>query len=78
MGGMPRGGGTLKSLYGTQDASANWEAEYSRCLIEGGYRKGEASPCLFYNALSNVRALVHGDDFVAVGKRESLTSYKST
>ena len=59
----------LMSLYGTQDASANWEAEYSKCLIEGGYQKGEASPCLFYNALSKVRALVHGDDFVAVGRR---------
>ena len=66
------------SLYGTQDASANWEAEYSKCLIEGGYQKGEASPCLFYNASSNVRALVHGDDFVAVGRRGPLMIFRST
>ena len=39
----------LKSFYGTQDAAANWEAEYSRRLCELGYAKGVASPCLFHN-----------------------------
>ena len=40
----------LMSLYGTQDAAANWEAEYSSKLQGWGYRKGEASPCVFYHA----------------------------
>ena len=62
----------LMSLYGTQDASANWEAEYSSCLKKAGYKKGEASPCVFYNEAAGVRLLVHGDDFVAVGRRGAL------
>ena len=40
----------LMSLYGTQDAAANWEAEYSQKLEQWGYAKGKASPCLFHNA----------------------------
>ena len=62
----------LMSLYGTQDAAANWEAEYSDKLQGWGYKKGEASPCVFYNPGTNIRILVHGDDFVAVGRRYKL------
>merc|ERR1712020_564044 len=53
----------IMSLYGTQDAAANWEAEYSKRLVEGGYIKGKASPCLFHHPEDGVQALVHGDDF---------------
>ena len=62
----------LQSLYGTQDAAANWEAEYSSKLVQWGFRKGQASPCIFYSEELNVRVLVHGDDFVAVGSRANL------
>ena len=36
----------VHSLYGTQEAAANWEAEYSRALIEAGFTRGLGSACL--------------------------------
>ena len=41
-------------------------------LEEGGYRKGKASPCVFAHSDTGVRALVHGDDFVVVGRKSRL------
>ena len=34
----------LQSLYGTRDASSNWEKEYTKTLVSGGSVKGMASP----------------------------------
>ena len=35
------------SMYGTQDAAANWEHQYSQVLIKARFSKGVASPCHF-------------------------------
>ena len=59
-------------LYGARDASANWEAEYTRTMLNGGFTRGQSSTCHFWNADWDVRVLVHGDDFVAVGPRAGL------
>ena len=56
-------GELLQSLYGTRDASSNLEKEYARSLISGGFIKGAASPCHFFNLDWKVRLLVHGGDF---------------
>ena len=65
--------GRLKmSMYGTRDAAANWAAEYGATLIAAGYVQGVSSPCVFHNAESNTTIMVHGDDFVGVGRPEEL------
>ena len=61
-------GELLRSLYGTQDAAHNWENESATGLVEDGLRRGQASPCQYIDPLTGVRLLVHGDDFVAVGR----------
>ena len=56
-----------KSLYGTQDAAANWENEYSKTLVAAGYARGKASGCHFFHPGTKCKVLVHGDDYVGVG-----------
>ena len=60
------------SLYGTLDAAQNWEETYSQWLIKLGFRRGRASPCVFYNHTRNIRVVVHGDDFTCLGFQEGL------
>ena len=65
-------GELLYSMYGTRDAAANWESEYSEYLATHGYKKGAACPCHFWNPHTGVKALVHGDDFLAIGTESAL------
>jgi hypothetical protein len=69
-------GELLQSLYGTRDASSNWEKEYTRSLMSGGFLRGEASPCHFWHDGWGVRLLVHGDDFFAVGPFDGLSKFE--
>ena len=56
------------SMYGTRDAAINWHDEYSSQLVDVGFVQGKASPCTFYHPTRRVRIVVHGDDYVWVGK----------
>lgn len=49
-----------------------WHEEYSKQLIENGFQQGKASPCVFYHESKGIRTVVHGDDYISVGKEESL------
>ena len=60
------------SMYGTRDAAANWEAEYTGMLMAEGFAPGLATPCAFYNVEHDVRCVVHGDDFTFLGTDSSL------
>ena len=40
-----------QSMYGTRDAAQNWEEEYSSFLIGISFRRGKASPCVFYHKI---------------------------
>ncbi len=65
--------GKLKmSLYGTRDAAANFQEEVSRFISENGFLKGKYNPCTFLHPSKGLRTLVHGDDFVTVGKRSMV------
>ena len=61
------------SVYGTQDAAANWEYKYATHLIENSFRRGKTSPCAFWNPQTGVRCVVHGDDFTFAGPDDELT-----
>ena len=64
------------SMYGTRDAAANWAAEYGATLLAAGYRQGKASPCIFHNDSNGTTIMVHGDDFVGVGRRVELAKIR--
>ena len=64
------------SLYGTRDAAANWHKAYSEHLVSIGFKQGVANPCLFHHPGRGIRALVHGDDYVAVADDHQLAWMK--
>jgi hypothetical protein len=41
-------------------------------LVSIGFKHGKASPCLLYHQKRQIRALVHGGDYVAVAEPEDL------
>jgi hypothetical protein len=65
-----------KSMYGTRDASQNWEEEYGSTMLKLGFTKGLASPCVFYHEKRNLRVVVHGDDFTILGWANDLDWFK--
>ena len=66
-----------KSMYGTRDASLNWENEYIRFMISVGFVRGLSSPCLFYHPGKDIRAVVYGDDFTLLGSETHLDWFKA-
>ena len=71
-------GELLRTMYGTLDAAACWEDDYSDLLLSAGYQKGQACPCVFWHPQLQVYCLVHGDDFVCVAWRSSLDYIEAT
>ena len=52
------------SMYGTRDAALNWAEAYGSHLMELGFEKGMASPCLCWHPTKTLKTLVLGDDYV--------------
>ena len=65
-------GELMFSMYGTRDAALNWAQAYGEHLMEMGFERGVASPCLFWHPSKSIKTLVHGDDYVSAGPPESL------
>ena len=61
-----------RCLYGTRDAPKRWEAYLSGEFRKMGFLQGVASACCFRNENRDVRCVVHGDDFVFVGRDADL------
>ncbi len=36
------------AMYGTRDASQNWQLEYTEMMAEAGFTQGSYSACMFY------------------------------
>ena len=64
------------SLYGTRDAAKNWQDEVARMMKQWGFMQGVYNPCLYYHEKWDIRTLVHGDDFVSSGSRESMVKFR--
>ena len=62
-------GELLISMYGTQDAAANWEASYTATMKAMGFKQGKASPCHFVKPAGALPTMVHGDDFFVTGTK---------
>ena len=61
-----------KSLYGTRDAPANWEAAIKAVMMLIGFQPAKSNSCLYYHADKQIRIEVHGDDFTGVGPKAEL------
>ena len=65
-----------KWFYGMRKAASGWEDDHSRRLVSEGCGRGIGSPTVFYNRVSEVRVVVHGDDFTMSGTKEELEKVK--
>ena len=57
-------------------AASAWEKDYCDRFEEAGFRRGRAAPTVLYNPETEVRVVVHGDDFTFIGKDKELKDIK--
>ena len=67
-----RCGKLTKSMYGNWAAAHNWQSEVTRTMTDLVFKQGKASPCVFWHWQRDVKALVHGNDFVSCGEGTEL------
>ena len=56
-----------KWLFGMREATSVLEDDYARRLVEDGFRRGRAASTMLYHFMTQVRVVVHGDDFTFGG-----------
>ena len=61
-----------RTMYGTLDAAHIWQETYTEWLKECGIRQCIGWPALYMHDELDLRFLVHGDDFVALGDEDAL------
>ena len=61
-----------RCVYGTRDAGMIWEQCYRDALERVGFIKGVSSCCLLHHADGDIRVVLHGDDFTAIGTDSHL------
>eukprot|EP00969_Alexandrium_andersonii_P346357 15311064-Alexandrium_andersonii.AAC.1 len=59
-------------MYGARDAAQNWGTCYRDVHLGMVFQAGKASTCVFYHPTRNVRVVIHGDDFTALGRDADL------
>ena len=65
-------GELLLSMYGTRAAAAAWQATVTEHLKGVGFTQGVSNPCLFHHQCRGIRTMIHGDDYVSIGKHRDL------
>ena len=66
------------SLYGTRDAAVNFQREVTKLMIGLGFSQAKYNASLFYHPRTEVSVMVHGDDFVATGKRKHISDFRKS
>ena len=64
------------SLYGTRDAAANSQRTVREFMEENGWKASGYCPCSFRQPVRDLIAMMHGEDCVVVGDRESTKWFK--
>jgi hypothetical protein len=59
-------------LYGMRQAASAWERHYSQKMEGIGFVRGISAATVFYNPETQVRIVVHGDDFTLLGYEYDL------
>ena len=60
-------------MYGTRDAAAAWEREWTKTLNSVGFESGVSNPALLHCETLDASMVVHGDDFITLGDSEALS-----
>ena len=66
-----------KAMYGTQDAPQYWEHAYCEFLQSNGFVRWKSAPCVLLHLERQIRMVVHGDDFTALGTDHDLDWYRN-
>ena len=53
-------------------AAAGWEEDYAKKMVAEGFGRGRGAPTVFHNRATEVRVVVHGDDFTFSGTKVEL------
>ena len=53
-------------------AASGWMDDYARRLVEDGFQRGRAASTIFFHPKTQVRVVVHGDDFTFAGTESEL------
>ena len=64
------------NFYGCRDAATNWQEEVAKEMVSWVFSRGRYNPCLYYHKETQLKCLVHGDDFVSVGSRKSVATFR--
>eukprot|EP00969_Alexandrium_andersonii_P063610 2801077-Alexandrium_andersonii.AAC.1 len=59
-------------MHGTRAAAQDWGTCYRNVHLDMGFQAWQASTCVFYHPARNVRVLIRGDDFTALGRDADL------
>ena len=62
-----------RAMYGTRDAAAAWEREWTKTLNSVGFKSGVSNPALLHCETLDASMVVHGDDFITLGDNEALS-----
>ena len=63
-------------LYGTRDAAVNFQNEVKKLMASLGYIQSKYNASLYYNPITDVKVMVHGDDFIGVGERPHIQHFR--
>ncbi len=59
-------------------AASAWEKHYTEMIDSVGVRRAKAAPTVFCNPETEVRCVVHGDDFMFLGYSDELKKIADT
>ena len=62
-----------RAMYGTRDAAAVWEREWTKTLNSVGFKSGVGNPALLHCETLDASMVVHGNDFITLGDNEALS-----
>ena len=65
-------------MYGTRDAAAAWEREYTHTLNTVGFESGVSNPALLRCEKLDASMVVHGDDIITLCEVEHVMSCRYT
>ena len=62
-----------RAMYGTRDAAAVWEREWTKTFNSVGFKSGVSNPALLHCETLDASMVVHGNDFITLGDNEALS-----
>ena len=57
----------MKPLYGTRDASANFQALVKDVMTGAGFTQSRYNPAMYRHRARDLRVMIHRDDFISSG-----------